>query len=353
VELETALSARATDAKTDHRPECRPVRFAALDLGTNNCRMIVAEPTAHGFFVVDGFSRIVRLGEGLARTGRLDRRAVERTLDALRVCAGKLRQHRLGGARLVATEACRRADDGGRFVARVADEIGMAIEVIGPDEEAMLALAGCVDLLNPRVPFALMFDIGGGSTEITWVAVPHAGPPAILGGLSLGVGVVTLAERFAGVESTPSAHAAMRALIADDLDAFDRAHGVSERIAAGRVQMVGASGTVTTLTAVVLGLHRYERARVDGRRMPADRLARAVADLVAMDDRARDQIACIGRGKRDLMMAGCAILGAILARWPVPIIAVADRGVREGILNDLMGRPKPSTDGAVWSRGRF
>ena len=146
-----------------------PASYAALDLGTNNCRLLIARRTAVGFRVVDAFSRIVRLGEGLVASGGLSEPAMARTIEALRVCAGKIGQRKVSFGRYVATEACRRAVNCGEFLARVRDEIGMEIEIISTDEEARLVVTGCAPLLHPRFPFAVVFDIGGGSTEIVWL----------------------------------------------------------------------------------------------------------------------------------------------------------------------------------------
>ena len=325
-----------------------PPAFAALDLGTNNCRLLVAQarPGA-GLHVIDAFSRIVRLGEGLAFTGRLGAPAIERTLAALKICAGKLRRHAPCTTRVVATEACRRASNGDEFLGRVARETGLDIEVIGPGEEALLAVAGCSALLDPTRRQAIMFDIGGGSTELMWLELSPAGgdgapPPVLLRAwTSVPAGVVSLSEQFGAASVSADGYRAMRAAVAAMLARFDADHFIGRAVAAGGVQMLGSSGTVTTLAGIHLGLPRYDRSRVDGTTVKYTDMRAVSKRIVEMDVAGRLAHPCIGKSRADLVVAGCAILDAILDAWPVDQVRIADRGVREGILLGLMGVPKP------------
>ncbi len=322
-----------------HPPPDRGV-FAAIDLGTNNCRLLVATPCAQrGLSVLDAFSRVVRLGEGVAVTGELCPAAMDRAIAALRICAGKVRFHRPISLRVVATEACRRARNGGHFLARARRETGLPIEVIAPEEEAILALGGCAALLEPGRP-AVMFDIGGGSTEILWVDVPAAAgaPPVVRACLSIPAGVVALADRFGAAAVTVAGYHAMRDAVATELSVWDQRHGIRET---GNRQMLGSSGTVTTLAGIHLGLQRYDRTQVDGLAVEWGRLIEISSDIVAMTPGERQLNPCIGRARADLVVAGCAILDAILHAWPVDQVRIADRGVREGILLHLMGAPTP------------
>jgi exopolyphosphatase / guanosine-5'-triphosphate,3'-diphosphate pyrophosphatase len=291
--------------------------------------------------VVDAFSRIVRLGEGLEARGCLSREAMDRTIDALRICAGKIRRHRPMAARVVATEACRRAKNGGYFLERARRETGLCVETISAREEARLALAGCAALIDRAVPHALVFDIGGGSTELLWLDVPAQGPLVIRAVLSVQAGVVALADRFGPAAETLEGYRAMRASVECALAGFEAAHGVRRYIAEGAVQMVGASGTVTTLAGIHMGLPRYDRTLVDGAELPFAAIAEVSAAILAMDPAGRHGHPCIGRARADLVVAGCAILDAICGLWPVGRLTVADRGVREGILLGLMGVPAP------------
>jgi exopolyphosphatase/guanosine-5'-triphosphate,3'-diphosphate pyrophosphatase len=320
--------------------------YAALDLGTNNCRLLIARRAGGGFRVIDAFSRIVRLGEGLDATGMLSEEAMARTLDALRICAGKIDQRDVTIGRYVATEACRRAANCAGFLARVRDELGIDIEIISTAEEARLVVAGCAPLLHPRIPYALVFDIGGGSTEIVWVH--QVGPRAerqdrrILGSVSLPFGVVTFTERFGGIEVSPSVYRAMVAEAEAALAPFERAHGIRRKVRAREVQMLGSSGTVTTLAGVNLALPRYIRALVDGSTLTFDQIELVSRHLAGLDIDGRAASPCVGRERADLVLSGCAILDAICATWPVGRLRVADRGVREGILFDLMhGQREP------------
>lgn len=310
--------------------------LAALDLGTNNCRLLVARPDGTGFRVIDAFSRIVRLGQGLGRSGRLADDAVERTLEALAVCAAKMRRRGVTRFRAVATQACRSAGNGALFLERVAAETGLTLEIIGAEEEAALALAGCRPLFDPAIPGALVFDIGGGSTEIAWQWTGPQG--ATVAAVSMPIGVVTLAERHGGDRFTPAGYEAMVEEIGARLLEFERRHGIAEAAAGGAVQLLGTSGTVTTLAGVRLDLPRYNRDRVDGVFLDVRETLAIGRRLAGMDFAGRAAHPCIGRDRADLVVAGCAILEAICRAWPVPRLRVADRGVREGILFGLLAQ---------------
>jgi exopolyphosphatase/guanosine-5'-triphosphate,3'-diphosphate pyrophosphatase len=335
--------ARAPDFMPAARPQTTAQRFApqyaALDLGTNNCRLLVARPVGSGFRVVDAFSRIVRLGEGLAASGLLSEDAMARALDALKICADKIAGRRVATGRYVATEACRQAANCAAFLARVREEIGIEIEIISSTEEARLVVAGCAPLLNPRIPYAIVFDIGGGSTEIVWLRLwggGNRGRPEILGSMSLPFGVVTLTDRFGGAEVSPATYRAMVAEAVAALAPFERANDIQRHVRTGRVQMLGSSGTVTTLAGIHLALPRYTRALVDGSVLTFEQISVVSTHLAGLDLAGRAANPCIGRERADLVLSGCAILDAICATWPVGRLRVADRGVREGILFDLM-----------------
>jgi exopolyphosphatase/guanosine-5'-triphosphate,3'-diphosphate pyrophosphatase len=306
--------------------------LAALDLGTNNCRLLVARPLADGFEVVDSFSRIVRLGEGLAASGWLKERAMARTIAALRVCARIMARHGVSQARCVATEACRRAHNGSEFLARVRRATGIELEILEHEQEAELALLGCLPLIERDAGPALLVDIGGGSTEILWLDQgPRAGAGPI--SVSLPIGVVALSEAFTP-EPDPSTFESMVRHVRAAIEAVRVL-----RFGAGPPpgQLIGTSGTITTLAALHLDLRRYDRRQIDG--LVLDRAAvDAVSErLRAMTNAARAAHPCIGPGRADLVVAGCAILESVLLTWPATILRVADRGLREGILQGLMG----------------
>lgn len=315
----------------------RPV-YAALDLGTNNCRLLVAEPIAGSFRVVDSFSRIVRLGEGVLSSGRLSDAAMERALGALDVCRRKMAERPPARARLIATEACRTAQNGMDFLSRVRDDVGLDLEIIDRRTEARLAVSGCLSLLDPQAEGAILFDIGGGSTEIVWLDRQRnrRGKGLIRAWVSLPVGVVTLCERHGGVDIDD---AAFEAMVADARAEFHRFHARDALKLALRdrhFHFLGTSGTVTTLAGVHLGLARYNRRQIDGLWMENADVERMMAELRRMDYRARVANACIGRERADLVLAGCAVFEAIRREWPLERLRVADRGLREGILVQLM-----------------
>lgn len=324
--------------------------YAALDLGTNNCRLLVAKPNKSGFRVVDAFSRIVRLGEGLGSSNALSDLAMDRTVEALRVCRSKIQRNDVTRLRAVATEACRRAENSQQFISRVRNETDIELEIIAPEEEAELALVGCSPLYDApasEASHALLFDIGGGSTQITWLELLPGNLPngdvetKIVGCISIPCGVVTLSEKFGCGEdenghASPSCYAEICAFVREHLAPFDEKFGIAARVADGAVQMVGTSGTVTTLTGVFLDLPRYDRGRVDGRELEFGQLESARDKLLAMDRQGRAAQPCIGAQRADLVISGCGILDAICDLWPVGRLRVADRGLREGILHGLM-----------------
>jgi exopolyphosphatase/guanosine-5'-triphosphate,3'-diphosphate pyrophosphatase len=315
-----------------------PPRMAALDLGTNNCRLLVARPRSDGFQVVDSFSRIVRLGEGVADSGWLSERAIARTIAALRVCARIIDRHDVGRMRCVATEACRRARNGVEFLARVKRVTGLDFEILPHEEEARLALLGCLPLIDPVAEHVLLVDIGGGSTELLWLDRSQSGGAAVLRCTSsIPVGVVALSEAFPA-EPDAAVFEAMVRRVQTLLVPIEVSHGMRLRLEGTRSQMIGTSGTVTTLAAVSLGLARYDRRQIDGQILDPDALAAVSARLRGMTNAQRAAHPCIGPGRADLVVAGCAILEAILRSWPTDQLRVADRGLREGILQGLIGR---------------
>lgn len=329
----------ATTTLPGRRSPVRSRPVAAIDLGSNNCRLLIAQGERGGFRVIDAFSRIVRLGERVGETGRLSNAAMDRSIAALKVCAAKMRRRGVGKARAVATEAARRAANAAEFRDRVRAATGLDIEVIGPEEEARLALAGCAPLLDPAADHALVFDIGGGSTELMWLATGARAAGAAMqpvDWISLPFGVVTLAERHgADLMPEPVYRGAVAATVAA-IEAFERRHAIRDRIAEGRVQMIGCSGTVTTLAGVAMDLPRYDRARVDGTWLDFAEARSTGRRLMTLGYFGRAAHPCIGPDRADLVVAGCAVLEGICQVWPVGRLRIADRGVREGILMDLI-----------------
>ncbi|MDJ0931281.1 Ppx/GppA phosphatase family protein [Breoghania sp.] len=334
-------------ARADRNPRAggyRGTLYAALDLGTNNCRLLVAKPEGRGFRVVDAYSRIVRLGEGIGSSHRLSDAVMDRALEALTVCRNKLA---LCGspvrARLIATEACRAAENGPLFIERVRMETGLGLEIVSRETEARLAVAGCTSLVAPDADGVVLFDIGGGSSELVWLDLRNrcgarglALTRFIRHWTSLPLGVVTLAERHGGTKVGPDCFEAMVEDVSDHLCSFAMGKMLSEAISSGDVHMLGTSGTVTTLAGVHLGLERYDRRRVDGTWLADADVSAMIERLLAMPYEERVCNPCIGADRADLVLAGCAILEAIRRRWPCKRLRVADRGLREGILMELM-----------------
>ena len=336
---EMLAAPHAVSAREFADPRARRRTYAALDLGTNNCRLLIARAARDGFYIVDSFSRVVRLGEGLLASGRLSDASQDRALAALAVCAGKIRRREVTLARSVATEACRRAANGVNFIERVYDETGIALDVITPAEEARLAVLGCQALIEPAARDAIVFDIGGGSTELVLVRPGADGVADVRAWVSLPWGVISLAEtELAGMPTEDDRRAA-----------YARSHGrvtgaladFAARIApmlSGAPMLLGTSGTVTTLAALQMGLPAYDRTRVDGCYVPVTEM-RAIGHMLAgKSPFERGLLPTIGPDRADLIVAGCAILESILSAFPCERLRIADRGIREGILRTLIAR---------------
>ena len=307
--------------------------YAALDLGTNNCRLLIACPTHDGFRVVDSFSRIIRLGEGVSATGCISEAAIDRAIAALSICRDKINLRKAKRLRLIATEACRAASNAEGFRSRVAAETGIELEVIDRETEASLAMLGCSPLVDPRGRGAILFDIGGGSTELVRIERDPQDPePRIKAWMSIPLGVVTLAEHFGGRDVTRELYARMVAEVAGHIAPFAAEHG---RDIEG-MHLLGTSGTVTTLAGIHLNLARYDRRRIDGVWMDDADVTLTIERLLAMSYQQRASNNCISVDRADLVLAGCAILDAIRQAFPMPRLRVADRGLREGMLVEMM-----------------
>ena len=315
--------------------------YAALDLGTNNCRLLIACPAGEGFRVVDSFSRIIRLGEGISSTGSISEAAIDRAIAALSICSDKIRYRKARRLRLIATEACRAAANADSFRERVAKDTGIRLEVIDRETEATLAVIGCSPLLDPRGRGAILFDIGGGSTELVRIErdpMEENAVPRIKAWMSIPLGVVTIAEHFGGKDVTPESYARMVAEVAQYVAPFAAEHGGDLR----DMHLLGTSGTVTTLAGVFLNLQRYDRRRIDGIWMNNSDVTLVIQRLLGMSYQERANNNCISVERADLVLAGCAILDAIRDAFPLPRLRVADRGLREGMLVEMMRE-----DGAI------
>jgi exopolyphosphatase/guanosine-5'-triphosphate,3'-diphosphate pyrophosphatase len=339
----SAAASAGADARVASRAPGSGV-YGALDLGTNNCRLLIACPTGDSFRVIDSFSRIIRLGEGISATGRISDAAIGRAVAALSICRDKIRTKNATRLRLIATEACRAADNADSFRDQVEAETGIRLEVIDRETEATLAVIGCSPLLDPNGRGAILFDIGGGSTELVRIErdpEQHHTAPRIKAWMSIPLGVVTLAEHFGGRDVTPESYALMVQEVAKYIAPFATEHGGDLK----GMHLLGTSGTVTTLAGVHLNLIRYDRRRIDGVWLNDNDVTATIARLLGMSYQQRAGNHCIGVERADLVLAGCAILDAIRNAFPLPRLRVADRGLREGMLVEMMRE-----DGAL--RGR-
>lgn len=315
--------------------------YVAIDLGTNSCRLVVATPTTTAFRVVETFSRVVRLGEGIIQDNELSFKAMRRTLQALKVCRGVIDEYMpITASRFVATAACRRAKNVAQFVDMVKQEAGIELEIISSKEEARLSVVGCLPLLNRTIKRVLVFDIGGGSTQISLARVTDYGKTFIEGFVSLPYGVVTVSEAFAGHEMSKLEYSTVMDRTQAILAEFEEKFHIGQAIANQEIQVIGTSGTVTVIGAVHLKLPRYNRSAVDGTSISAPDILATINKIKTMGTEGRCKHPCIGQSKSDLTIAGCAIIETLATFWPISEITIADRGIREGILLDLMHSTK-------------
>ena len=337
--------------------------YAAVDLGTNSCRMLIAHPKGSQFQVIDSFSKTVQLGVGLEASGKLGRASMGRTLQALRICQKKIEQHGVTRMRLVATEACRRARNAKEFMRQVRRETGLTVEVIAAEEEARLAVISCAPLVNSKTEQLLVVDIGGGSTELVWIDLSDVAPEerarAIMrlhrgfqaepeGGarvvdwISVPLGVATLKDQFQDVDDDGARFALMSWFFEENLSSFSPYNAAQPREG---FQIIGTSGTVTTVAASFLGLRRYDRGKVDGLQMTSDQIDLVIRDYLALGPEGRRTDPRIGRDRHTLIMSGAAILQALMRIWPTDRLSVADRGLREGLLYAQMSADGVLEDG--------
>jgi exopolyphosphatase/guanosine-5'-triphosphate,3'-diphosphate pyrophosphatase len=312
--------------------------------------MLIARPRGAQFQVLDSFSKAVQLGHGLEASGRLSRSAMTRTIQALRICQKKIEKHGVRQMRLVATEACRRARNARDFIRQVRRETGLVLEIIAPEEEARLAVISCAPLVSRRTEQLLVVDIGGGSTELVWIdlsGVPEQDRPAaimrlhsgfqaqgdgaarVVDWISVPLGVATLKDQFIDVEDDAARFALMSWYFEENLHKFSPYHAESPREG---FQIIGTSGTITTVAASFLGLRRYDRAKVDGLSMTSGQIDTVIRDYLALGPEGRRSDPRIGRDRHSLIMSGAAILQALMRIWPTDRLSVADRGLREGLL---------------------
>lgn len=333
--------------------------YGALDLGTNNCRLLLARPNRKGFQIVDAFSRIIRLGEGVSDSGQLSKAAMERTIDALKICSSKMADHRVSRSQLVATQACRAAHNAQEFIDNVQRKTGLELEIICQETEAKLAVSGCITLVDENCDYALIFDIGGGSSELIWLDIKKIkslsgkdctnAQDAIVDWVSLPIGVVTLAEKFGGKHVSSQTFAQMVSYVKDMLQGFAQQIDSKIDLKSSKVHFLGTSGTVTTVAGVHLNLSMYDRQKIDGLWMEREEVQSVSRKLMGLNFEQRANSPCIGRERADLVLGGCAILEAMIETWPTDHLRVADRGLREGILARLMAQDGFIKPGQCWT----
>ncbi len=367
----TAAFPKPVEPVSKDKPDAASL-YAALDLGTNSCRMLVAQPKGSQFHVVDSFSKSVQLGRGLEQHGSLSRASINRTIAALKICRKKLEHHKVRNMRLVATEACRRASNGEQFMARVTGETGLKLEIIRPEEEARLAVISCAPLVSRHTEQLLVVDIGGGSTELVWIDLTKVAPPEraraimrvrqgfkpgragspfpsaeVVDWISVPLGVATLKDQFSDVADDGARFALMSCHFEELIAEFAPYKTADDAGPRDDFQIIGTSGTVTTVAASHLGLRRYDRGKVDGLRMTSAQINSVIQDYLAMGPDGRRRDPRIGNDRQALILSGVAILQTLMRVWPTDRLSVADRGLREGLLYAQMSADGVLEDGPV------
>lgn len=319
--------------------------YAALDLGTNNCRLLIAKPSGDSFQVVDSYSKVVRLGKGLTASGRLSDESIALAVDAIGVCSRKMKAKQVRRWRCVATQACRQASNGEEFLKTVKNETGVSLEIISPRVEARLAVMGCLNLIDMSMDVVLVVDIGGGSTELSWVdvrklrdpdGVIRVHHPPISAWASLPIGVVTLSEQIPEHEDRTAWYQDMKDRVRQCITDAGCETRFVNTFKSGKGHLIGTSGTITSLAGIHLKLPYYQRDKVDGLWMPANAAVDIARDMASRDFDGRASEPSIGTDRAKLLVAGCAITDVLCEMWPSERIRVADRGLREGMLMGLM-----------------
>jgi exopolyphosphatase/guanosine-5'-triphosphate,3'-diphosphate pyrophosphatase len=334
-------------------------RVAAIDCGTNSIRLLIADinSTADGIertvsspggsavppsplTDVAREMRIVRLGEGVDRTGRLSEAALDRTMTALREYAGLIRAAEPEAIRMVATSATRDAANSGEFTDRVVAVLGVAPDVISGDAEARLSFTGATRELAGTAlaadgacpPPYLVTDIGGGSTEFVVGGPGAAGPGGEVFGRSVNIGCVRLTERH--LHADPPRPAEIADTTADIDAALDQA--ATSVPVAKAVTLVGLAGSVTTVAAIALGLRGYDSARIHHSRVPAERVHEIAVDLLGMTRAERAAIPVMHPGRVDVIGAGALILDRIMFRFGFAEVLVSEHDILDGIAWSLV-----------------
>lgn len=308
--------------------------LAAIDLGTRNCRLIIAKHHGGQIEIVDLFSRFVCLGEGVAQSRRLGRKAMERTITVLKQCAKRLSHYPNVVFSGVTTDAVRRAENAQSFLRRVARETGLKLEMIDEKEEAYYEVLGCARVLDMRKKRHIIFDIGGGSSEIILCSLDQEKRVRIDEMLSLPYGVVNLYESVDKLTFT--SYTSIVEEVQNLCRRFLVAHLgdlASQDVSA--FQVIGTSGTTTTVAAMHHNLKMYDRERVDGTSLCFEDVQKVIHYVQSLSPAERRSNAFCGHVEDDLVLTGFAILEGILRAVPCMYFTVTDAGVRDGLIRTL------------------
>ncbi|MCS0637869.1 Ppx/GppA family phosphatase [Streptomyces sp. LP05-1] len=297
-------------------------RVAAVDCGTNSIRLLVADvdPATGTLTDLDRRMTIVRLGQGVDRTGRLAPEALERTFAACREYAAAIAEHGAERIRFVATSASRDAENRDDFVRGVREILGVDPEVITGDQEAEFSFTGATKELAGPDEY-LVVDIGGGSTEFV------VGREHVRAARSVDMGCVRLTERH--IRTDPPAGAEVAAIRADIAAALDLAEETVPLREADT--LVGLAGSVTTVAAIALGLAEYDSAAIHRSRIPYDQVAAVTDRLLAATHDERAAIGVIHPGRVDVIVSGALVLRAVMERVGAREVVVSEHDILDGI----------------------
>lgn len=309
------------------------MRVAAIDCGTNSIRLLIADIENGSLTDVVRTMVIVRLGEGVDKTGEFSQAALQRTFSAIETFATLISKHQPERVRFVATSASRDVSNRGEFVDGVLSRLGIEPDIISGDEEAELSFLGATaDLVNeidPPVAPYLVVDIGGGSTEFV---LGTTGPTAAI---STNVGCVRMTERH--LISDPATPQEIAAATADIDAAIDLAYTAVPIAQAN--SLIGLAGSVTTVAALALGLSEYDSEVIHGSRISAQDIHRITQELLTMTRAQRAKLGPMHEGRIDVIGSGALVLDRIMARTGLSEVVVSERDILDGIARGLISNP--------------
>lgn len=307
--------------------------FAAIDLGSRNCRTIVGcQSKAGAFEYIETYSKSVSLADGVAASKKLSRKSMDRTIEALAFCSKVLSRYAGLTYLAVATDAMRRAENASVFIKRVKRELGLIISIITPQEEAYYAALGCIEVLSLETEIFVVFDIGGGSSEIALCRQKSDKDIELIDSLSIPYGVINLLESKDHL--TFSGYSNLVQKISDLSRDFLNQYATTLDFV-NNFQCIGTSGTTTTVAALNMNLRFYDREKINDSILQFSEILKTVHYVQSLSEDERKLHPYISQSNEDLVLGGLTILEGIVRGLPASTITVTDRGVRDGVVYAL------------------